>query len=129
MANLKEIEQYLNDLDNLKETGHFKKDSVRDYTFYHKEFTLYDFIAKGREYIRQLLMIHKGVAEERPNEVTEALPLHVVMASSSDNKKEWISSKVKCDLCSYEWIAVYHQDSERLECNKCGNMVHFENLP
>ena len=40
--------------------------------------------------------------------------------------KGWLSSKVKCDLCSKEWRAVYHQDSEKLECPNCENMAHFE---
>jgi len=50
-----EIEQYLNDLDNLIETGHFPKKSLKDYTFYHKDLTLKEFIQKGREFIRKQL--------------------------------------------------------------------------
>lgn len=48
---------------------------------------------------------------------------------SEDNKKVWRSGKVKCDLCSYEWIGVYHKDSEKLECTNCENMVYFESTP
>lgn len=88
MANVKEIEQYLHDLDNIKETGHFSNISVRDYTFYHKDMTVVDMVSKGREYIRQLLMIHKGVAENRPNDVTEALPLHIVINSRLSELEE-----------------------------------------
>ena len=52
----KEIEQYLNDLDNLIDTGHFPKESVKDYTFHHKDLTLKEFVMKGREFIRKSLM-------------------------------------------------------------------------
>ena len=37
-------------------------------------------------------------------------------------------SKVKCDLCGFEWIAVRPEGLTRLECKQCGNMVHFENI-
>jgi len=36
-------------------------------------------------------------------------------------------STVKCDLCSYEWIAVRPAGVEKLECPNCGNITHFEN--
>jgi hypothetical protein len=42
--------------------------------------------------------------------------------------KEWISENVKCDLCSHKWIAVYHCDSDKLECPNCENMVYFEGI-
>jgi len=61
MENIKELEQYLNDLDNLLDTGHFPKESVKDYTFYHKDLTLKEFVQKGRELIRESLMTKKGV--------------------------------------------------------------------
>lgn len=51
--NIKEVKQYLDDLDNLIETGHFPKKSVRGFTFYHKDLTLKEFVQKGRELIRQ----------------------------------------------------------------------------
>lgn len=41
----------------------------------------------------------------------------------------WLSAKVTCDLCSYSWVAVYHEDSDRLECANCENMAHFEEEP
>ncbi len=47
---------------------------------------------------------------------------------TEDSKKVWRSAKVKCDLCNYEWIAVYHRDSEKLECTNCTNMSHFEEV-
>jgi len=43
-----------------------------------------------------------------------------------ESEKVWISAKVKCDLCNYEWIAVYHKDSEKLECDDCENVSYFE---
>lgn len=49
----KEIEQYLNDLDNLLEVGFFDNIEIKDYTFYHKELNLKDFIRKGRELLKK----------------------------------------------------------------------------
>jgi formate dehydrogenase maturation protein FdhE len=40
----------------------------------------------------------------------------------------WIGSKVKCDLCGHEWIAVFLAQCERLECPNCKNMTQFEFL-
>jgi DNA-directed RNA polymerase subunit M/transcription elongation factor TFIIS len=39
------------------------------------------------------------------------------------------ASMVKCDLCSYKWVAVRPKGLIKLECPNCGNMVHFENIP
>lgn len=47
---------------------------------------------------------------------------------NEDNKNVWISAKVKCDLCSYGWIAVYHRDCNKLECTNCTNISHFEEV-
>jgi len=38
------------------------------------------------------------------------------------------ASKVRCDLCSYEWVAVRPKGLKKLECPNCSNMVHFENI-
>lgn len=55
-GNLKtEKQKYLDDLDNLIQTGHFPNDSIEESTFYHKEMTLKQFIQFGREIIRQSL--------------------------------------------------------------------------
>ena len=37
-------------------------------------------------------------------------------------------SKVRCDLCGYEWIAVRPLGVEKLECKQCGNISNFENI-
>lgn len=37
-------------------------------------------------------------------------------------------SKVKCDLCGKEWIAVRPEGLTKLECPNCENMVQFENV-
>lgn len=44
------------------------------------------------------------------------------------DNKGWLGSKVKCDLCSYEWVAVYHEDCDKLECPNCNNTVIFQVL-
>ena len=57
---IKDLEKYLDDLDNLIDTGHFTDESVKDFTFRHPDFTVKTFVKKGREFIRQYLMISKG---------------------------------------------------------------------
>lgn len=37
-------------------------------------------------------------------------------------------SKVRCDLCKNEWIAVRPYDTDKLECSQCGNVANFENI-
>ena len=37
-------------------------------------------------------------------------------------------SKVKCDLCGHEWVAVRPEGVLRLECPNCGNIANFENI-
>lgn len=37
-------------------------------------------------------------------------------------------SKVQCDLCNYQWIAVRPEGLTKLECPNCSNMVQFENV-
>lgn len=51
-----ELKKYLDDLDNLVETGWFKNDSIKDHTYYHKDYNVKQFILKGRELIRQSLV-------------------------------------------------------------------------
>lgn len=51
--NKNEIEKYLSDFDNLIECKAIKNDNIGEYTFDHKEMDLYEFLAKGREIIRE----------------------------------------------------------------------------
>lgn len=37
-------------------------------------------------------------------------------------------SRVKCDLCGFEWIAVRPAGLDKLECKQCGNIASFENI-
>ena len=37
-------------------------------------------------------------------------------------------SKVKCDLCEKEWIAVRPEGLDKLECPNCGNIVNFDDV-
>jgi hypothetical protein len=60
--NIKELENYLSDFDNLQETGHFESEKLKDNVFYHKEMDMKEFLAKGREIIRQSLMFKKGLS-------------------------------------------------------------------
>ena len=43
-----------------------------------------------------------------------------------EQDKGWLSNYVECSLCGYKWVAVYHEDTERLECSNCKNMVLVE---
>jgi DNA-binding transcriptional MerR regulator len=57
-----EIEKYLSDWDNLEDTGWFNNPNknIAEYTFHHKKCDdLKQFLAKGREIIRQRLMDKK----------------------------------------------------------------------
>lgn len=38
----------------------------------------------------------------------------------------WLSDKVTCDICIHSWVAVYHEDCEKLECPNCEQMTNFE---
>lgn len=40
-------------------------------------------------------------------------------------KKGWIPAKVECNSCGHNWIAVYHNTSEELECPNCENITLF----
>jgi len=42
--------------------------------------------------------------------------------------KPYEVSKIKCDLCNKEWVAVRTKGLTKLECPNCGNMVNFENV-
>ena len=44
------------------------------------------------------------------------------------NEKGWLGNKVQCDLCGNEWVAVYHEDCDKLECPNCNNISHFETI-
>ena len=37
----------------------------------------------------------------------------------------WKGGTVECEMCCWQWVAVYHMDSEMLECPKCGEMAYF----
>jgi hypothetical protein len=50
------------------------------------------------------------------------------MFDAEDEAENWLAGRVRCDLCSHEWVATYHIDSEKLECPNCSNMAHFEDL-
>ncbi len=65
------LEKYLDDLDNLLETGWFPDDKIEEAVFYHKELTLKEFVSKGREIIRQRIITEK--LEKRINKKDSAL--------------------------------------------------------
>tara|TARA_R110002126_G_scaffold250434_1_gene393352 strand:- start:222 stop:515 length:294 start_codon:yes stop_codon:yes gene_type:complete len=68
--------------------------------------------------------MYNAVAEH----IVKLFAIPVVMASDFDDKG-WTGDYVKCDLCGLEWVAMYHENCDKLECKKCGNMVRFHHLP
>lgn len=47
MGEIKELKNYLDDLDNLVDTGYFKKESIQVCTFYHKDMNLKGVYSEG----------------------------------------------------------------------------------
>jgi len=66
----------------------------------------------------------KGITKIDIIELVEFLPEYEEY--SEEQKKVWLNTEAKCDLCGHKWIAVYHIESERLECPRCHNMVIFD---
>lgn len=66
----------------------------------------------------------KGITEIDLEELISYLPEYEKYLE--DNEKGWTHNTVKCDLCGYEWVAVYPEKLYRLECTNCNNMVMFE---
>ena len=44
-----QLEKYIDDLDNLINTGWLSNEDISEFTFYHKGMTLKQFISKGRQ--------------------------------------------------------------------------------
>ena len=66
----------------------------------------------------------KGITKIDIIELVEFL--HEYEEYLEEQKKVWLNTEAKCDLCGHKWIAVYHIESERLECPRCHNMVIFD---
>lgn len=56
------------------------------------------------------------------NELTQLLNELIELCK----EQKWEVSQVKCDMCGNEWTAVRPLGTEKLECNKCGNVTIFE---
>lgn len=50
------------------------------------------------------------------------------MNIEDEEEEVWLSGSMECYLCSKEWVAVFHVESEELECPRCGNMVSAEDI-
>lgn len=55
-----ELDQWLDDFDNLVETGHFENQQIKEHVHYHEEMDMKQFLSKGREIIRQAWMYKNG---------------------------------------------------------------------
>ena len=63
----------------------------------------------------------KGIKQITVEDLTEYLPEYEEWLE--ENKAVWTTSSIVCDLCGFTWIAVYHKDSEKLECPNCQNFT------
>ena len=41
-----------------------------------------------------------------------------------DDYRPHMVQEVKCNHCGYEWVAVFPEDTEKLECPKCAKKVN-----
>jgi len=71
--------------------------------------------------VKTIALLEKGVED-----VTRLIDNIILEEEAKAQKYE--TSSVKCDLCSNEWIVVRPEGLRQLECPKCENMVHFENI-
>jgi len=110
------LKDYLSDLDNLVDTGWFKNDSVKDCVKYHKDYNLRDFIQKGREYLRQMLVGNEHELPIKPSNIDygkiehdplDDLPIigDGALMEVSNDKRFWSKAKVICKYKEY-YIAI-----------------------
>jgi len=52
----KDLEQFMNDFDNLIDTGHFSKEKAGDFAAWHKNLSIKEIACKSREFCRILSM-------------------------------------------------------------------------
>jgi hypothetical protein len=65
--------------------------------------------------------------------VTWVDAINIELPETSEEKKAseergWTASKVKCDLCGFEWVATYHINCDKLKCKSCNSMSAFERI-
>jgi ssDNA-binding Zn-finger/Zn-ribbon topoisomerase 1 len=62
------------------------------------------------------------------DEIRDVVQQALAMEKEQMVEAHYEVSKVKCDLCGKEWVAVRTEGLTKLECPNCGNMVNFENV-
>ena len=45
----------------------------------------------------------------------------------TDNER-WVTNSVYCNLCGYDWQAVYEYNTSRLECPSCHGMSRVNEI-
>jgi hypothetical protein len=45
--------------------------------------------------------------------------------NNEDDNLDWAAKKLKCDLCSHEYISVHVNHTPKLECSNCGNISYY----
>ena len=50
--------------------------------------------------------------------------IEIGQASSEalDRDDKWISEEMMCDRCGFQWVSVYPEGPDELECQECGYM-------
>lgn len=66
--------------------------------------------------------------EARRNNVQILPTAQMHIHTNEKERMKFETSLVKCDLCSYHWVAVRPFGLTKLECPNCNNMVYFENI-
>lgn len=56
-------------------------------------------------------------------------PIPLTPEEQEHNKNVgWTTNLVKCDVCGFQWRAVYHIECRELECKVCGVNRNFERI-
>lgn len=63
--NIDKLHKWLDDFDNLNETGHFDNQKIEHYVHHYKGMDMKEFLSVGREIIRLSLMYKKRINNEK----------------------------------------------------------------
>ena len=70
--------------------------------------------------------LSKSVPESLEYVIKVQFPSKETVRNIEEYSKGWIGAKVECDVCRSQWVAVYHESCDQLECNTCDKLVNFE---
>lgn len=61
----------------------------------------------------------------RLKQITYSRMVEMLNEKAAESEDLWASGKVRCDLCTHEWIAVRHAEINALQCPNCNNLSTF----